>query len=194
MRETISKKLAPMFIDRWSTRAFSSEPIDDDEMLALFEAARWSPSCFNEQPWCFAYARKKADLEIFRSVLTDTNQVWAKSAPILVFVFSKRYFDHNGNPNRWAVFDTGAAWMALAMQAHQLGLQTHAMGGFDAEKALILAGLDEDEYEAVCAVAIGKPGDKNDLPDELQQREIPSSRRRLDEIMFEGVVQDDNNI
>ena len=191
MRKTDHTKLHHQFIDRWSPRAFSSEPIAEEDILTLFEAARWSPSCYNEQPWRFVYAQHPDDLEKFRSVLVEANQAWANTAPLLVLVFCKKRFTHNGKSNRWADFDTGAAWMALALQAHQLGLITHAMGGFDTDKAFSVTGIDADEYEAMCAIAIGKPGDANDLPDSLRTRETPSERREMNEILFEGTVSPD---
>ena len=116
MRKTEYKKLDPMFIKRWSPRAFLTDPIADEDIKTIFEAARWSMSCFNEQPWCFVYARKPDDLVKFREVLTESNQAWANKAPLLAFVFSKKYFSHNDKPNRYADFDTGAAWMALTLQ------------------------------------------------------------------------------
>jgi len=119
-------------------------------------------------------------------VLAEGNQAWANTAPLLVFVFSKKHFAHNGNPNRWADFDTGAAWMALALQAQKLGLHSHAMGGFDADKAFAVTGTHPDEYNAICAVAIGKLGDISELPDELRERESPSERKALSEIAFSG--------
>ena len=107
MRKTDNKKLDNMFIARWSPRAFLSDSIAEEDMETLFEAARWSPSCFNEQPWRFVYAHKEGDLKKFRAVLGEGNQVWANKAPLLVIAFSRRTFAQNGKPNRWADFDTG---------------------------------------------------------------------------------------
>lgn len=188
MRKTDHEKLDSQFIERWSPRAFSSEPITEEDMMTLFEAARWSPSCFNEQPWRFVYAYRPEDLEKFRSVLTEGNQAWANSAPLLILVFSKKHFTQSGKINRWAEFDTGAAWMALTLQANRLGLHTHAMAGFDPEKAYEVTGMDADKYSAVCAIAIGKLGDASTLPDTLKEREVPSDRKHLSEIIFNGTV------
>ena len=101
----------PQFIDRWSPRAFSSKPVEKEKLLSIFEAARWSPSCFNEQPWLFLYATNEEDLKLFRSILVEKNQLWANKAPVLVYVFAKKFFAYNGKPNRWAEFDCGSAWM-----------------------------------------------------------------------------------
>jgi nitroreductase len=127
-------RVDPLFIDRWSPRAFSPEPIPSETLASLFEAARWAPSCYGEQPWLFLYAARPHDLELFRSLLVDGNRVWADRAPALAFAFARLKFSRNGKPNRWAQFDTGAAWMSLALQARTLGLYTHGMGGIHAER------------------------------------------------------------
>ena len=100
MRETDNRKLERMFINRWSPRAFLPDPVPEEDIITMFEAARWSPSCFNEQPWRFVYAHRPDDLESFRAVLTESNQVWANKAPLLILVFSKNSFSHNDKPNR----------------------------------------------------------------------------------------------
>ena len=188
MRKTDFDKLDRMFIERWSPRAFQSNPIAVEDIKTLFEAARWSPSCFNEQPWRFVYANQPEDLQIFRTVLTEKNQRWANNAPLLVLVFSKKCFTQNDKPNRWADFDAGAAWMALTLQANKLGLYTHGMAGFSAEKAYAVTAVNPDEYNVICAVAIGKLGDRNRLPDDLRQREVPNDRKLIDEIVFERTI------
>ena len=186
MRKSNYKNLDNMFIERWSPRAFLSDPIAEEDIKTIFEAAHWSPSCFNEQPWRFVYARQPDDLEKFRSVLNEANQSWANKAPLLVFAFSKKNFSRNDKPNRYADFDTGAAWMALTLQANKLGLHTHGMGGYDQEKAFTVTGMDPDEYNVICAIAIGKKGDTGSLPKDLKDNEAPSSRKILDEIIYEG--------
>ena len=112
-------------------------------------------------------------------------QVWANNAPLLIFVFGKKHFTTNDKPNQWSSFDTGAAWMALALQAHQLGLYTHAMGGFDANKAYEVTGMNASEYDVICAVAIGKLGEIEALPEGLRERETKSERKPINEIAFE---------
>ena len=188
MRKTDYKNLDNMFIERWSPRAFSSDPIIKEDIETIFEAAHWSPSCFNEQPWRFVYANKPEDLGKFRSVLNEGNQIWANNAPLLIFAFSKKSFTHNNKPNRWADFDTGAAWMALTFQANKLGLYTHGMGGFDPEKTYAITSINPDEYNVICAIAIGKIGDASSLPDNIREGEAPNNRRPLEEILFEGLA------
>ena len=133
MSENIRKPEKPVdeiFIDRWSPRAYSSKPVDEETLLTLFEAARWAPSCYNDQPWLFLYATKEDDLKIYRSVLAEKNQIWANKAPVLVILLAKRKFDHNDNVNNWAEFDCGSAWMSLALQAYQAWLICSCHGRF----------------------------------------------------------------
>src|SRR5437870_4918347 len=92
-------EIDPMFIERWSPRAFDAKPVSDKILASLFEAARWSPSCFNEQPWLFLYANTEEDLQYFRPLLVDQNRAWADKVPVLVFAFAKRNFAYNGKPN-----------------------------------------------------------------------------------------------
>ncbi len=186
MRKSDSDKMDPMFIQRWSPRAFLPDTVTDEQRVALFEAARWSPSCFNEQPWRFVYARSEADRQRFVDVLVQANQVWAQAAPLLLLAFCKRHFDHNGKDNHWAWFDTGAAWMSLTLQANKLGLHCHAMAGFDADGAYAACGVDPKQYQAVCAIAVGKMGPAERLPQAIRDTEQPSERRTVAQFAFEG--------
>lgn len=186
MRESDSKKLDSMFLERWSPRAFSSEPISGEDLNTLFEAARWSPSCFNEQPWHYVYAKSERDLARFQSILVEANQVWASHAPVLVIAFSKNQFAHNNKANRWADFDSGAAWMSLTLQANKLGLHCHGMGGFDQDKAYQITNVDADKYTAICVIAIGKMIPPDTLPPDLQEKEIPSNRKPIADFISEG--------
>ena len=112
----------------------------------------------------------------------EGNRSWADKAPVLCVAFARRNFSQNGNPNAWATHDTGMASMALALQAQALGLVVHFMGGFDADGAPAALGLDPDEYQAISAFAIGHQGPVEALPEELQQREAPSTRKPLAEV------------
>ena len=126
-----------MFADRWSPRAFLPDPVPKEQLERLFCAAGWAPSCYNEQPWLFLYAVTPEDRARFVEALVPLNQRWASKAPVLAFLAVRRRFARNGNENRAAVFDGGAAWMALALQARKMGLHTHAMLGFVPEKGLL---------------------------------------------------------
>ena len=183
---TASAPVDDLFLQRWSPRAFSNEALSADDVAALFEAARWSPSCFNEQPWLFVYGTNDEDRGRIADLLVDANRVWAEKAPLLGVVFARRSFTRNGNPNRWGSFDSGAASFALALQAHQRGLATHFMGGFDEAASYEALGVSSNEYEAMAAFAVGRKGDPSGLPAELQEREAPSERRSREEIAVEG--------
>ena len=174
------------FPDRWSPRAFSAEPLTEAEISALFEAARWAPSCFNEQPWHFRYAVSAADRDRFAAALAAKNQLWAPRAPLLLYILARRTFAKSGRENRHALFDTGAAWMSLALQARRLGLFAHAMAGFDREAAAALLEVDLAEYEIIAAVAVGRYGDPELLPEELRSVESPNGRKPLAEMTQEG--------
>ena len=175
----------PRFVRRWSPRAFEERHVPAADLASLFEAARWSPSCFNEQPWLFVYGAAGDDDagrdQVF-DLLVEGNQAWAKRAPVLGVVFAKRTFTGNGKPNRWAGFDSGLASMALTLQAQELGLSVHFMGGFDAGGAAEALGLDGNDWEPMAAFAIGYQGDKSVLPEGLQEREAPSGRKPLAEV------------
>jgi nitroreductase len=139
------------FLDRWSPRAFRQDPISKVQLASLFEAMRWAPSCFNEQPWrlCYGLAGEPAHARIV-GLLVEANQ-WAAKAPLLIVLFNRRNFSHNDKPNRTAPFDTGAAWMSLALEARKLGLYSHGMAGFDAQRAYTELGADPEIYEVQAA-------------------------------------------
>ncbi len=170
----------PQFVQRWSSRAFSPEPLDPQQLRILFEAARWAPSASNAQPWLFIYADQPEELERFRPLLKDSNRRWADRAPVLLFLFARR--ENKGAPNRCAQFDTGAAWMSFALEASRLGLRTRAMGGIHHELVYEALSVSKDEYEISCAIALGKPGSTEELHADLREREQPSVRRPLAEI------------
>jgi nitroreductase len=166
-----------MFIDRWSPRAFLPDPIPAHHIRMLFEAARWAPSCNNDQPWRFAYAVTPTAREKFLSALVERNQAWARTAPLLILALARRAFQNSTTINRHAGFDTGAAWMSLALQARRLGLYCHAMAGFDATKAHQVLGTSEQEYDIFAAIAVGRRADPSTLPEPARQRETPNSRK-----------------
>ena len=171
-----------IFTDRWSPRAFLPDPLPGHQIQALFEAARWAPSCFNEQPWFFLYATEPEDREIFASILVKKNQVWAGRAPLLMFVIARRKFQQSGKENRHAPFDTGAAWLSLALQARRFGLYAHAMAGFNLAKAHQVLGVPQEDYHIMAAIAVGRKGDEEHLPEDLRQMEAPNSRKPLSEV------------
>jgi len=176
----------PMFLDRWSPRAFDPTPIPEEDIATLFEAARWAPSCFNEQSWLFVYGTSDEERETIISLLSEKNQRWAPNAPLLAVLFARRTFAATGKPNRWSAYDCGAAWVSLAFQARMLGLYAHCMAGFSQEKAYELLGVPEEEYEAMTAIAIGAYGDRDALPEDLKLREQRSTRKPLTKVAVKG--------
>ena len=125
-----------IFLRRWSPRAMSGEPLTDEELMRLFEAARWAPSTYNEQEWRFLYAASlQPALAAFFDLLMDANKVWCQRAAVLVVVLSHRVFTRNGNPNPVHTFDTGAAFENLALQGTAMDLVVHGMAGFDRDES-----------------------------------------------------------
>jgi len=177
----------PLFINRWSPRAMSGEKISQEQLMTLFEAARWAPSSYNAQPWYFIYAHREtpAWATLF-NLMVEFNQGWTKNAAVLVVVVSHNNFDFNGKPERTHSFDTGAAWLSLALQGTISGLVVHGMEGFDYDKAKKDLKIP-DGYTVEAMIAIGKPGKKESLPAELQEKEVPSDRKKVAEFAFEGV-------
>lgn len=176
----------PLFPNRWSPRAMSGELISDEELFTLFEAARWAPSSFNNQPWRFVYAQRNSkDWATLFDFMGEFNQSWTYNAAVLIVIVSKNNFDHNGKLCRTHSFDTGAAWQSLALQASLMGLVAHGMEGFDYERAKNELHIPDD-HTVEAMVAIGKPGRKEDLPAALQEKEQPSDRKKIESFIFEG--------
>lgn len=176
-------EIDPVFLNRWSPRSFLEKEVPDDVLFGIFEAARWAPSAFNLQPWRFIIARTKEDREKFYPFIGEFNRTWCEKAPVLTLVISKVTTDNGNNPSH--SFDTGAAWGYLSLEATKKGLITHPMTGFDFDKAREILNIPE-EYSINALIAIGYQGDKNALPEALQEREQPSSRRPLKESLLEG--------
>ncbi len=167
----------------------SGESLTNEELMPLFEAARWAPSSYNNQPWRFIYAKRETEhWNVLFGLLGEFNQSWAHTASALVVVVSKMTFDFNKEPSITHQFDTGSAWENLALEASARGLVAHGIQGFDYEKAHTELQIPEG-YEVLAMIAIGKPGKKEDLDPSLQEREIPSDRKPLSEIVMEGTFQ-----
>lgn len=152
--------IAPMFLQRWSPRSFSSEEISDDDLFTLFEAARWAPSSSNLQPWRFLYVKRgTTDWPLFLDVLNEGNRGWAEEASALLAIVSKRTAPVKGSDamreNHSHSFDAGAAWAYLALQASLLGWVAHGIGGFDRDRAVRDLGVPDD-YRVECMVAVGR--------------------------------------
>jgi len=180
--------IEPLLQQRWSPRAFAARPVEPAKLLRLWEAARWSASCTNQQPWYFIVATKEDPVEYARllSCLRENNQQWASSAPVLMVSVAKLAFDMNDQPNRYAFHDVGLAVANLIFQATALGLYVHQMAGFYPDRARELYGIPEG-FEPVAGIVLGYPGDPAILSEELRQRELaPRTRKPLESFIFQG--------
>ena len=172
--------------ERWSPRAFAGRPVEREKLYSLFEAARWAPSAANKQPWNFVFATQE-DAEVharFVSTLNEGNVIWAQRAPVLILVVAKLY-PYPGKEQA-SFYDVGMAAGNLMTQATALGLMTHQMGGFDANKARALLDIPEG-YQPLAMIALGYPGSADTLPQALRERETaPRARKQQSEFVFEG--------
>ena len=181
--------IEPLLLDRWSPRAMSGEEISQEELMRLFEAARWAPSSFNAQQWRALYARRGTEnWQTFFDLLVEANKTWAKNAAVLVVFISRKLFDHNDDPSITHSYDAGAAWGNFALQGFRQNLVVHGMEGFDYKRARKELRIPE-EFQVEAMAAVGKPGARELLPEKLQARESPNDRRKLSESVFEGPFQ-----
>lgn len=174
--------------ERWSPRAFDDRrPVEVEKLAACLEAARWAPSCYNDQPWRFLVTDRYRNPKPWQQLLdclAPVNQSWARRAPILLLACAAKRFSHNDQPNRWGAYDTGQAMLALVLQAGALGLVAHQMGGFDAERARQAFAIPAS-FDPISVTALGYRGDPGLLDDAQRQREeAPRQRRPIQEIAF----------
>ena len=176
----------PLILNRWSPRSMTGEALNDDDIMSLFEAARWAPSSYNNQPWRFIYAKRNTEhWDRFFNLLAEGNKNWTKNAALLVVVISRKNFEFNEKPAITHQFDAGSAWENLALEASSRGIVAHGMQGFDYEKAGVDLGVPHD-FEVMAMIAIGKKGPIEILPPELQEMEKLTDRKPLKEIIMEG--------
>ena len=181
-----SLKLLKEIKNRWSPRAFSDRSVEPEKLERIFEAARWSASCFNEQPWRFLIGIKDQDdaWEKIFGVLAEGNQVWCQSVPVLVMLITKKSFSHNNRPNKWANYDLGQTAAYISTQAMTEGLFVHQMAGFDLDLAQKSFSIPDD-FEIKTIMTIGYYGDAVVLPENIQKSESGKrSRKPLDTIVF----------
>ncbi len=193
MSDRIASTAVPIhapIANRWSPRAFSSKPVQRDDLTALLESARWAASCFGAEPWRFVVgiAGQGQGHASIAETLVPGNRSWAEAAPVLMVTFAREDFEHNGKPNAWAAHDVGLAMGQLGIEATARGLVLHQMGGFDGDRVRELLDVP-DGFRPMAVVAIGHPGGIDNLPEELAEREnAPRERKPLGEVAFEGSV------
>jgi len=177
--------LHSLIVERWSPYNYSDRPVPDHDLRAVFEAAAWAASSFNEQPWRYLVAAKSspADFQRILDCLVPANQAWAKNAPVLALGVVKKTFSRNGNPNPVAEHDLGAASATLTFEASARGLHVHQMAGLDPDKAHEICNIPRDDWRVVTALAIGYHD--RDAPEELRARdEGPRTRKPLSSYLF----------
>jgi len=179
-----------IFKHRWSARAFSNKSITIDILKSLIEAARWSPSANNEQPWHFVYSiRGNEGFQKIWDCLMPGNKPWAQNAAALIVTIAHKKFEANGNHNPFALHDLGMATSNLLHQAIGYSLYTHPMAGFDKVKLVELLSIGADDIPA-CIVAVGYLDKPETLEEPFKTREITErTRKPLTELLteFNGV-------
>jgi nitroreductase len=180
--------LHDIIVNRWSPLAFdANRPITHEQILTLLEAASWAPSANNVQPWRYLVFNKTTAAEAWQqafSCLAEGNQIWVKNAPILLLATTHNFFPHNGQPNRWAQYDCGAASENICLQATNMGLMVHQMGGFDPHKAHELFDIPHD-FTCMSMLAIGYQAEHQILEGQYQERELAERHRKpLEQVFF----------
>lgn len=173
---------------RWSPYAFADRPVSAADLRSLFEAARWAPSSYNEQPWTYIVATKEKadDFARLLSCLVEPNQAWAKNAPVLALGCTSLLFTKTGKPNAAAIHDLGLAAGNLCLEATARGLCVHQMIGILPEKAREVFRIPEG-VQPLTGLAIGYVGDPAALPDNLKPRDLaPRTRKPLAQFIFAG--------
>lgn len=172
---------------RFSPRAFSARDVSDHELELVLEAARWAPSSMNEQPWRFVVTRRGSEEHgRLLASLNPSNQVWVDKAPVLILAMVHRTLSRNGQINHHARHDLGLATAHFTAQATALGMGVHILGGFSAEAARAAFHVPED-LDIVSVLVLGFPGDPDQLPENLRERETRrSARHPLSELVRYG--------
>lgn len=176
--------------NRWSGRAYdANKAVSHEQIVSLCEAARWAPSCFGDEPWRFIVWNKntnKASWQQAFDCLVSANQEWVKDAPVLLLVCADSVFGHNQKPNRWAQYDTGAAAENLCLQAQDLGLMAHQMGGFNADAARSAFAIPE-QFTLMAMVAVGYAAEIKTVIGEALTRETAQRKRKpIGDLFFDS--------
>src|SRR3954471_1171834 len=179
-------RILPAILHRWSPRSFADRDVNPADLKTIFEAVRWAPSSYNEQPWRYFVGTRGS--ETYRKILQslgEFNQLWARSAPVLTLNIAKTTFSHNGTPNPVALYDLGASAATLCYEAISLGLFTHQMAGYDRDIARKLFNVPDD-YIFGAAMALGYLGEPAALPNQnfISQEVAPRQRKPLSEFVL----------
>ncbi len=171
-------KVNELITKRWSARSFSDKQISEDVLMSLFEAASWSASSMNEQPWEYLYAYKgSSSFQKMWDCLLEGNKSWSKNASVLIISLTRKYFASNRQPNRHAMHDVGSANTTLLLQAAAHDIYGHMMGGFDYEKSKETFKISDD-YEIACFICLGYLDDAEKLPEPFKTRELTERKRK----------------
>lgn len=172
-----------IILNRWSPRSMTGENLSDEELFPLFEAARWAPSSYNNQPWRFLYVKRNTPRwESLFDLLIDFNKQWCVNAAVLGITYANPIFEKTKKPSVTYALDTGAAWENLCLEGTARGLVVHGMQGFNYEEA---QKLIPEEHVVLAMFAIGKRAPKENLSQEMQAKEIPSPRKKISEFAFD---------
>lgn len=180
-----------LLASRWSGRAYDPDrPLTSQQLITLMEAGRWAPSCFGDEPWRFIICDRASNNTAWEQAfdcLVEGNQAWARQAPVLVIITADTQFEHNGKPNKFGQYDTGAAAMSICLQATDMGLMAHQMGGFDPAKASETFAIPE-RYVPIAMMTLGYQLAKAHIPEDMKERELAERKRKpLGDCFFDGV-------
>jgi nitroreductase len=187
------RSINPLVAARWSPYGYSSKPVPTEDIAAMFEAASWAASAFNEQPWRYLMASQADDADGFERLLgclVPANQAWAQAAPVLALSVVQHNFSRNDNPNRVALHDLGAASATLTLEATARGIAVHQMSGVNVDHARTVCGVPEG-FDVIAALAIGYVSSSDDVAEELRNRDAnPRTRKSLDTYVFSSKWED----
>ena len=175
---------------RWSPYAFDpNRGVSEAVLRSLFEAARWTMSSYNAQPWRYIVGVRNRSADVWQrvlSVLVEGNQPWAKNAPVLALGLVEHKFEHNNKENKAAIHDLGAASASLTFEATSRGLSVHQMIGIEPSKAREVFNI-AGSLEPFTGLAIGYAGEPSVVDEEYARRDARKRQREsLHDIIIHG--------
>jgi nitroreductase len=185
-RAQLQHPIEPLLADRWSPYVFESRPVAREDIQSLFEAVRWAPSSYNEQPWRYLVATQDGPTEFKKllSCLVEANQGWAQAAWVLALGVTSTRFSRNDKANRTAHHDLGLGSASLCLEATKRGLAVHQMSGILPDRARDLYHVPEG-FDIHTGLAIGYAGSGDNAPEALRERDQAArSRKQLAEFVF----------